>query len=91
MTAFDTANGDDELNVAVATDNATAKKTAGQLAAMIGEPLADAYIVRSGNVVVVYGRKTAPKNDGGRRAGHRAAPRLTPGVIPGAGPGSAPR
>jgi hypothetical protein len=73
LTAFDTANGDDELNVAVATDNATAKRTASQLAAMIGKPLADAYIVRSDNVVVVYGRTTSPKT---RAAAERAIGRL---------------
>ena len=73
LTAFEAANEDDDLSVAVATDNATAKKTASDLAALFGAPGGHPDIVRVGNVIVVYGRNTSPKT---KAAAERAIERI---------------
>jgi hypothetical protein len=86
LTAFESANEDDDLSVAVATDNATAKKNASDLAALFGAPGGHPDIVRVGNVIVVYGRNTSPKTKAGARAGHRAHPRVAQGSFRSTGP-----
>jgi hypothetical protein len=73
LTAFEAANEDHDLSVAVATDNATAKKNASDLAALFGAPGGHADIVRVGNVIVVYGRNTSPKT---KAAAERAIERI---------------
>jgi hypothetical protein len=73
VTAFKAANRDDDLSVAVATDNATAKKDASDLAALFGAPGGHPDIVRVGNVIVVYGRNASPKT---KAAAERAIERI---------------
>lgn len=73
VTAFKAANRDDDLSVAVATDNATAKEDASDLAALFGAPGGHPDIVRVGNVMVVYGRNASPKT---KAAAERAIERI---------------
>jgi hypothetical protein len=73
VAAFEVANADDDLMVAVVDNDAKAKEMATQLAFLTGGTGSHPDIVRAENVIVAFGRNTTPKT---KAAAERAMRRL---------------